>query len=190
MALATQPDLEARLGRGLTDDELAQANALLDDVSAAVILYTGQKLARATYELRTRVKRGKVRLPQKPVHDVTAVTDRFGNAIEFTWDGLDKVIVDCCQFTGSPPIQVVDISYDAGPDTVPTPIVGLVSAIALRALGIDPTETAVTQESVDGYAFTIGSAGGGRAYGVLPSEGRVLAQFKGRRNIGSIQVAW
>lgn len=190
MALATTADLEARLGRDLTADELAQADTLLDDVSEAVILHTGQKFARAVYELRTRVKRGVVRLPQKPVHSVDAVTDRFDNPITFTWDGLDKVHVNCGQFTGSPPIQVVDVTYDAGPDTVPQAIVGVVCAIALRALGVDPTETAVTQESVDGYAFTIGSAGGGRAYGVLPSESRILNQFKGRRNIGSIQVAW
>lgn len=190
MALATSADLEDRLGRSLTSEEAAQVDALLDDVSAAVEVYTGRKFTRATYELRTRVKRGRVRLPYRPVHDVADVTDRFGDAVRWEWDGLDTVLVDCCQFPGRAPLQVVDITYDGGPDEVPPAILGIVCAIALRALGIDPTEAAITQESVDGYAFTIGSAGGGRAYGVLPSEAKVLAKFAGPTGVGSMRVAW
>lgn len=190
MSLATTPDLVARLGRPLTDEEAAQADALLEDVSAAVEAHTGRKFERATYQLRSRVKRGRVRLPYRPVYDVDSVTDRFGDSVPWEWDGIDTVFVDCCAAPGRAPLQVVDITYDGGPDTVPPAIVGIVCAIALRALGVDPTEASITQESVDGYAFTIGSAGGGRAFGVLPAEAKILAKFAGPTGVGSMRVAW
>lgn len=185
MSLATDSDLEARLGRDLTDDEAARATAVLEDVSNSVILWTGQKFERDTYLLRTRVKRGYVRLPQRPVHDVDSVTDRFDNAIGFTFDGIDRVYVNCfC--SGRPPIQVVDIAYDAGPDEVPSPIVGVVCSIALRTLGVNPTEGAVTREAIDGYSYSIGSAGGAGSYGLLPDEYRILRPY--RRVGGTIRV--
>lgn len=190
MALATDADLEARLGRPLTDDESAQADALLEDVSAAIEVHTGRKFHRGTYQMRARVKRGRVRLPNRPVHDVASVTDRFGDSVRWEWDGIDTVFVDCCAAPGRAPLQVVDITYDGGPDTVPPAIVGIVCAIALRSLGVDPTEAAITQESVDGYAFTIGSAGGGRAFGILPAEAKILSRFTGASGVGSMRVAW
>lgn len=186
MMLATTDDLESRLGRPL--DNLEQAEATILDVSEVVILYTGQKFARDDYTLRARVKRGYVRLPQRPVHDVTSVTDRHENELSFDWDGIDRVYIRTRALDGRAPVQVVDITYDAGPETVPSVIVGIVSAISLRAIGVDPTEGAVSQEAVDGYSYTIGSAGGARAYGILPAEAKILDRFA--RKIGNIQVAW
>src|SRR5690606_28120610 len=112
-------DLEARLGRSLTADEAARAAAVLDDVSAAIQSYTGQRFIRGVYHARSRVRRGVVRLSQRPVHDVTAVTDRFGAPVEHSWDGLDRVFIDTMCRPGAP-IQVVDVCYGAGPDQ-PTP---------------------------------------------------------------------
>lgn len=186
MTLASTTDVENRLGRSLTSAEEDRAGFLLDDVSASLILYTGQKFAHDTYELRARVKRGYVRLPQRPVHDVDTVTDRNDNDLEFTWDGLDRVYVATCALVGRAPVQVVDITYDAGPDEVPPAIVGVTCGIVLRSLGVDPMQTSVTQESIDGYAYTIGSAAGAGAYGILPAEARVLDSF--RRPAASIQV--
>lgn len=185
MSLATLDDLDGRAKSTIDDEDRAQF--LLDDVSASVQLHTGQMFVRADYELRTRVKRGYVRLPQRPVHSVDTVTDRFDVAVSYTWDGLDRVYIDSLCRVGYPPIQVVDITYDAGPDEVPAAIVGLICSITLRALGVDPSSTGMSQESVDGYAFTIGSVGGSGAYGILPDEARILARFS--RQIGSIQVA-
>lgn len=186
MTLAGTEDLEARLGRTLTDDEAARAETVLADVSNSVVLYTGQKFTRDDYTLRARVRRSFVRLPQRPVHSVDTVTDRFANTVTFTWDGLDRVYVDCNR-DGCAPIQVVDITYDAGPDEVPEVIVGVVCSIALRTLGMDPTEGAVTREAIDGYSYSIGSTGGAGAYGILRDEKRALDAF--RRPVGSIRVA-
>lgn len=188
MTLATVVDLQMRLGRDLTQGESARVEALLSDVSAAVAIEAGQKFERSEHQVRARVKRGMVRLSQRPVHDVVSVEDRFGTPVAFTWDGLDRVLINTMAFSGCPPVQVVDVVYDAGPDEVPPAIVGVVSSIVLRALGVDPTEGSVVQESIDGYAYTIGSAGGAGAFGVLPDEMRVLRSF--RRPYGSIRGAW
>jgi len=195
MSLATDDDLANRLGRALTDDELASSEAILAEVSGAVILYTGQKFIRDDWTWRTRVKRGIVRLPQRPVHSVDSVTDIDGNDIAYTWDGLDRVHVNALsgsfQINGTTRIdQVVDVTYDAGPDEVPTDIVGVVVAISLRTLGLDPMEGAVTSESIDGYSYRIGAAGGAGSYGVLPAEASILDHFKGASKIGTIRVAW
>lgn len=179
-------ELQARIGRTMTMSEADQAPALLDDVMAAVRVYTGQQFERAVYTIRARVKRRYVRLSQRPVHDVESVTDRWGNEISFTWDGLDRVYIN--HLSGRAPLQVVDIAYDAGPDEVPAVVVGVVCSVAARALGVDPTEGAVTQESIDGYSFTLGGAGGARAFGILPQEKAALDVF--RRPIGNIAVAW
>lgn len=49
MALATQADVEARLGRALTADEATRIPSLLDDASALVIGWTGQDFEPAPY---------------------------------------------------------------------------------------------------------------------------------------------
>ena len=195
MSLASVDDVTSRLGRDLTDDESNQILALLADVSDSVELYTGRLFAAAERTLRTRVNGRSVRLPQRPVTAVASVTDIDGNDLVFTWDGIDRVYlgasaVNNFEVDPIPTGRVVDITYTAGPATVDSAIVGVVCAIVLRALGIDPTEGSKIQESVDGYAFSIGSTGGARAYGILRGEAAVLNHFKGSRNASSIRTAW
>lgn len=187
MTLATSTDIETRLGRDLTPDEEAQIDGLLTDVSSAIRLYCGQSFERGTYTTRARVKRGMVCLSQRPVVSVESVTDRFGNDVAYTWDGLDRVHINTIRY-GCAPIQVVDVEYVAGPEVVPEAIVGVACSVAMRSLGINPMETAVTQESIDGYSYTIGSSGGARAFGILPNEAKVLDVF--RRPYGNIRAAW
>lgn len=186
MTLADVDDLEARLGRDLTAAETARAEAVLEDVSASIRLRTGQQFAQDDYEVRARVRRGMVRLSQRPVHSVASVTDRFGEPIEFEWDGLDRVhVTTICR--GRAPVQVVDITYNAGPDEVPTAIVGVTASVALRSLGVDPLEGGVVSESIDGYSYRLGSAGGAGSYGLLAEEEKILARWS--RPFGTIQVA-
>lgn len=73
-ALADVTALEARIGRPLTADEVARAGALLEDASALVRSYTGQTFTRTNDETITaRAQQGEIRLPQRPVIDVTEV---------------------------------------------------------------------------------------------------------------------
>jgi hypothetical protein len=178
MTLATTTDLEARLGRYLTEEEEARAESILADVAASVRLYCGQSFVRSEHQLRSRVRRGKVRLPQRPVHEVVSVADRFGMPVPYTWDGIDTVHVTTRAFPGCAPVQVVDVVYDAGPDEVPAAIVGVVCSVALRTLGTDPTEGAVRSESIDGYSYTLGSTGGAGSFGLLEDEKRTLDVFR------------
>lgn len=176
--LATLDDIEDRLGRDLTDDELVRADALETDVAGSVQLYTGQKFLRDDYALRTRVKRGVVRLPQRPVHTVDSVKDRFGEDVEYEFDGIDRIHVTTLVWSGRPPLQVVDIEYDAGPETVPPVIVGIVCQIVLRTLGRAPTDGAVTSESIDNYTYRLASASGSGSYGLTEDEMRTLDSFR------------
>jgi YD repeat-containing protein len=188
MTLATIDDAEARAGRNLTNDEIGRLVPVLDDVAASVRVYTGQDLRRVPdRRLRARVKRGWVRLPQRPVHDVASVTDRFGTPVTFEWDGLDRVYVECHR-TGLAPVQVIDVVYDAGPDAAPPALVGLVCAVALRSLGVDPLDGGKIREEIDGYSYALGSAGGAGAYGLLPGEKETLDRFR-RPAVGTIRVA-
>ena len=186
MNLATADDIEDRLGRDLTSDELGRIEGILTDVSASVRLFTGQMFEVADFTMRVRVKRGFVRLSQRPVNSVDTVQDRWGNDVDFEWDGLDRVYVDCA-FPGRAPVQVVDVTYNAGPESVPLAIVGIVCGIALRGLGRTPTDGAVVSEQVDGYAYRLDSASGAGSYGLLSDEYRTLNSF--RRVGGSIRVS-
>lgn len=178
----TNEDLEARAGRSLTEVEQLRTDALCEDVSASIIAETGQLFVRAERTWRTRVHREFVVLPQRPVHEVSAVVDLDGNDVSFTFDGIDRVyLARTCRSS-------VDITYEAGDDEVPAIVVGVAANIVLRALGVDPiADGAVVQESIDGYSHTLGSASGSGAYGLLPREAEILSGFGFRG--GSFTVA-
>lgn len=182
--LATVDDVEDRLGRPLTDDEIVRADALLQDVDESVKLYTGQRYERADYTFKARARGGYVRLPQRPVHSVDSVT-RDDDDVTFTFDGIDRVYTDCLlDETRRPPI--LEITYDAGPETPPRALVGVVCNIVLRALGRDPLDGGTIREQIDNYSYSLGSASGAGAYGLLPDEMRILNSF--RRPASSIRT--
>ena len=73
-ALATQVDLEARLGRPLTAQETARAGALLDDASAEVRAFTRQDFTTETGKAQVlRAVGDRITLPQRPVAEVSNV---------------------------------------------------------------------------------------------------------------------
>lgn len=186
MALITTDDLEARLGRNLTGDELARAAALCDDVTAAIVSETGQTFTLATTTQHLKVRYGIVRLPQRPVASVTAVEDRNDNDVTYEWDQADRLDVRCQVFdTWSmepyrTPLQYVDVTYVHGYETAPADIVGVACSMALRALGQSPTDGAIVSEQIDDYSYRIGATGAAGAFGVLPDERRVLDRYKRR----------
>lgn len=192
--LFTVDDVEARLGRTLTVDETARADALIADVSAAVRFRTRQQLTEATStDVRLRVRRGRIRLPQRPVTAVTAVTDIAGNPLMFTWLGDDVVQVQtnldafsCVPWRNG--IAAVDVTYTHGyaDDELPDVLVGVCCSIFARAIGRDPRDAGVTTEQVAGYSYTLGSAGAAGAFGLLPDERTILDSF--RRPAGFVQI--
>jgi hypothetical protein len=182
-ALATVSDLETRLGTPI--DDPAQAQAYLDDVSAAVRAYTGQLFTRLVTTDRLRARRGLIRLPQRPVNSVDAVTLDNGLAVAFTWfAGDDRVcIIDwdsCCSGSSS-----ALVTYDHGYDVFPGDVIAVVCNIALRALGTDPLMGSVQQRSISNYQEMFGPVGASGTTGLFRDEASVLDRY---RRVGS--VAW
>src|SRR5687767_6275520 len=76
--LASVLDLEERLGRTLTGVDVARAEALLRDASAAVRLFTGQEITYRRSTVKAQVLDRGVMLPQQPVVSVHAVVTVAG----------------------------------------------------------------------------------------------------------------
>lgn len=72
---------------------------------------------------------------------------------------------------------VLDVTYTHGIDPVPDEIVALVCQVAARALGVEPDQSGVSQETISGYSYTLGSAAAAGGLGLLPAEKEVLADY-------------
>lgn len=197
-ALISAADLEARLGRDLTETEENRVDALLADVTAAVTAYTGQSFTTETTTQRVKIRgagsEAFVILPQRPVSAVDTVEDMNGTTLPvWTWDEGDRVYLSrqvWSDFQWEPyrrPLNFVKVTYTHGHDSVPADVVGVAASMALRALGLDPLESSITQEAVDGYMYQRGSAGAAGGFGLLPDERAVLDRY--RREFGNIRVA-
>jgi len=186
--LATQTDVEDRLGRALTVTEEARVDALLRDASAEVRRRSTQFF---TEETSTGVilnvsHGGKVRLPQRPVIEIDAVTDLSDNALTYTQAGewLDTSTTLLNEWEVNPwrtPQTQVKVTYTHG-GPVPDVIVGVVASVVARALGTDLTQTGVFQESIDGYSVgtsvTMGTVLAQGGIGLLASEIEVCESFR------------
>lgn len=176
-ALASVDDLESRLGRQLDPPEAQRAAALLDDASAAVRAYTGQQISAAETTQRLRVVNGEIRLPQRPVDEVTAIDDADGNPVAFSWWFGDRALLI------GPYPEWVDVTYTHGYVEVPAEIVGLVCNQVARSLGNAPDQTGYTQEQIGQYSYTIGPAAAAGPFGLLNDERAVLDRY---RRVGGV----
>lgn len=193
--LATVEDLAGRLGRTLTGDESTRAELLLADASAAVRSHTGQEISSASSTTRLQVIDGRVRLPQRPVTDVTSVDNVDGAGQVFTWysgDVLELGGVGYALINGPWPWAGrcgkawVDVTYDHGYEEIPGEIVAIVCQIAGRALGTKPDDSGYTQESIGNYSYSVGGAAAAGAVGLLADEKRILDRY--RRVGGQIRI--
>lgn len=190
--LATVADVQARLGRTLTDAETTRAEALLEDASAAVRAYTGQHITADTTTVRAKVNGGTIRLTQRPVTDVATIEDTNGNDVAFTWYAGEVIQVA----TNVPDswawvpwvdgIAYVDVTYTHGYDEVPGDIVAVVCQMAARALGQAADDSGKTSETIAGYSYTVGTAAASGAVGLLPDERAVLDRYRRPAGMASI----
>jgi hypothetical protein len=178
--LASADDLSGRLGRGLTAAESDRAELLLADASAAVRSYTGQHISRNETTSRLRVKGGTVRLPQRPVIDVSSVTDLDGDPVGMTWLAGDRLVV-----LNTYGYEWVDVTYTYGYEEIPGEIVAVVCQIAGRAFGRPPDETGMQSETIGQYSYTVGAAAAAGGLGLLSDERAVLDRY---RRVGG--TAW
>ena len=201
-ALATTSDLTNRLGRSLTPAEVNRAPKLLADASAVVRARARQDIIRTSTTQRVRPiampeRVGSVewpafvRLPQRPVNAVTAIVDIDGNVlvdgVDFRWVGGQKVAIAYPSY--------VDVTYDHGFDGTNDPrgvldaMAGIVCQIVGRALGRPADETALTQETVDGYSYTVGAHAAAGPFGLLDDEEAAIDALLGRSTATSMRLA-
>ena len=179
--LASATDLSDRLGRPLTSTEDARAQALLSDASAKVRSYTKQDFTRIDNEtVVVRAQQGEIRLPQRPVLDVTAVIAiGAGSApdlpvVGWQWDGLDivRTAVDSPIINLPEPWYEDDaeaypgtyrVTYSHGTAQVPDDIVGIVARMVLRTLTAPTVAGGVTGETIGPYSYRTDGSGAGTA---------------------------
>lgn len=190
-ALATSVDFEDRLGRTLTTSELDRVDALLSDASATIVHYTGQQFTKSESTQRCWVRRQRVWLTQRPVLDVSAVSDKDSNAVDFEWHGpgFDQVYLLATPYRSVWPLNacvppVVDVTYTHGYDSIPDDVVSVCCSIALRTFGVAADSGGIQSESIEGYSYTLGTTAAAGTSGLLPEEKRALDVY--RRVVGFI----
>lgn len=211
--LATQGDLAARLGRPLTSSESTRAAALLADASALVRGYTRQTFDLVTAdEVVLRPVGTVLRLPQRPVVDVTAVVALgCADVAEITltawcWDGSDKVDIDGARALDPAVADVwqrccgpntYKVTNDHGYAATPADVVAVVTAMVLRTLtaptmvaGLTGTREQIGQYST-GYQF--GQFAGGLSPGasvtITDADKAVLDSAGYRRRSTTVQTS-
>lgn len=195
-ALAETADLEARIGRPLTTEEQNRALALLEDASALVRGWTRQDFTRTDHEtVVVRAQLGEIRLPQRPVLDVTElVAIGAGGAPDlpvagWQWDGTDIIRV----FPDSPVINLPElwyeedvyaypgtyrVTYSHGATAVPPDVAAVVARMALRTLTAPTMAGGVTGETVGPYSYRTDGSGVGTAVAMTDDDRRALKDYR------------
>lgn len=202
-ALANKCDLELRLGRVLSADEGARADALLDDASALVRSYTRQDFAPPASEtVVLRASAGIIRLPKTPVTAVSAVAavGVVGGSdlalVGWTFDGIDVIDVngwdslvvnlpeslyDCSSL---PP--TFRVTYAPGYSTVPADVVAVVCAMTMRTLTAPTMSAGVTSETIGSYSYRMAEGGIGTSVHLGQQDKMVLDRY--RRKADTVPV--
>ena len=201
--LASKADLVDRLGRDITCDEGARADALLADASALVRAYTGQDFTQTDdAQVTMRAQAGLIRLPQRPVTGVSSVVAIGGNGTpdltltDWWWDGLDLIRIGAGEYVINLPEQWWDdedgypgtfrITYSYGYATPPADVVAVVCGMVLRTLTAPTSVGGVTSETIGPYSYRLESAGVGTAVALGDMERKALARY--RKTTGMISV--
>jgi hypothetical protein len=172
MSLATIADVEARIGRELTSGEEAQANAWLVDASAMFVQRAVQKFEVSESTVRLFPRDGVVRLVQRPVIEITSVTDIDGVELDYTYDGFQSIYE---LGTYSPVI----VSYDHGSDNIPDDVVAVVAGMVVRTLLIPADAAAgIQQQSVGPFSQSYAAWAVGRQVLMSPSDIEVANYYR------------
>ena len=203
--LATVEDVEARLGRDLTEEEAARAPSLLADASALVREYTGRDFEAVTDDVIVLRPVGVLlRLPQRPVTAVNSVAaiapDGAATAVMSGWsfDGVDKIDLTYATYSADfaadawrdrcqPDTYQVD--YDHGDATIPAIVVKVVCDMVLRTL-LSPSMTpGMVAERIGAYNYQLQQgAGATGARVVMDDQDEKALRRYGPRRAGTIQV--
>lgn len=198
-ALATQADLEARIGP-LTEAQAARVDALLADASAKVRRFTRRTFDAATNDVVVLSPVGTVlRLPQTPVSAVTAIALIDGTTdIPLTgwgWDGADMVdLANATVAAGSTATRTqntntyrVTYSHTA---SVHDDIKGKVCEMVGRTIAAPSMVDGMVSETIGQYSYTLQQGGGsqGAAVRLTQADKQDLIDNGWRKQSGTVQV--
>lgn len=204
-ALADLTAVEARLGRPLTGLEADRATALLADASALVRSYTLQDFQRVDHEtVVVRGQQGEIRLPQRPVIDVTVVVAiGAGGApdipvVGWQWDGLDIIrTAPNSPIINLPELWYEDdvvaypstyrVTYSHGAAMVPPDVVAVVASMVLRTLTAPTLAGGVTGETIGPYSYRTDGSGVGTAVVMTETDRRVLARYRRKQGMSMMR---
>lgn len=206
--LALTTDLEELLGRSLTPTEARQAPGLLRSASTRVRAFCRQQFDRKDDDVVIlRPVDDKLRLPERPVLDVTLVELVGSNTIPdiavpgWTFDGIDTINIaglNSNTFVALPAwwddldrgLTTYRVTYSHGYDQYPEVVRDVTASAALRTL-LSPTPVeSQTQLTVGQYSEQFQQAAGtpGRAVRLSAVDKRDLIDAGFRRTAGTIQV--
>ena len=143
--LAVQSDVEAALGRVLTESEVARIEGILLKASALFRREAKQEFTAGSSTVRLKVNGGRVYLPQCPVTAVTAVVDDRGEAVEYERAG--QWLTVCL---GSD--KFVTVAYSHGDDEVPDLVRLTIAEVGAKVLSM----SAEALQGVSSYTNTDG----------------------------------
>jgi hypothetical protein len=186
--LATQADVEARLGRTLTAGaETTKVAALLADASAAIRSYTGQTITAVAGDVLTvdAPYTGELTLPERPVTAVTSITLDGVALTGWSWDSGHSVALPGGWSTQSsvtyPGRGVLRITYSHGYGSVPADVVAVCASMVLRAM---QTTAGVRSETLGDYSVTYAGDGSPGAVGFTADERMLLNRYRRLAAIG------
>lgn len=202
-ALASPEDLEARLGRDLTEAETARAAALLEDASAIVRAYTGQSFEAVTDDVVVlRAVGGRIVLPQRPVTAVTQVVAIGGSEalpdftlVDWLFDGVDTIRIGEGGYVINLPEAWWDddgypgtyrVTYSHGEAGAPPDVKAVVCGMVNRSLTAPTMAGGVTSETIGSYSYRMESAGTGLSVVLGAEDRKVLDRY--RRTVGTVRV--
>lgn len=151
--LITVEELEAFMGREFTEAEEAQAEAIIQTVTAVIESETGVSFELVVdEEIRAQADGyGMIELNAKPIAEVAVYDIDTDEAHQsYIWDGM-------CTIYGLQPNEVVDIIYSHGYGTVPGDIKAVAYGMSSRIL-YNPS--GLRQETVGAISVTYPGVGG------------------------------
>jgi hypothetical protein len=202
--LASRADVEARLGRSLSDQEALKVDANLRDASAQARnycnLYSLDRLVRDV--VTCYMQDGSIDLPGLPVTAVNSVTAKgdTSNGLPdlpvpwFHFDGIDRVYVDPAAgyvinlpemwFEYGNLYTTFDVNLDHGLSSVPDEVIMVVANAAIGVMTAPSTSAGLIGETIGPYAWHGARNGGGLTVALTQADLAALRDF--HRDTGTI----
>ncbi len=199
-ALATQADLEARIG-ALSATQIARVAALLDDASARVRRFCRQEFTTAANDSVVLSPVGAViRLPQRPITAVASVALIDGATdiplTGWAWDGaelLDLTNATTAAGVTTSPVQNTNtyrVVYSHGAGAAPDDIKAKVCEMVGRTITAPTIVDGMVSETIGQYGYTLQQGGGsqGTAVRLTAADKQDLIDGGWRRQSGTVAV--